>query len=279
MDISSRRVRLVLALTGILAGLLALPGDAAPSPSATWTFRATGNAERVLDLDRSVELHGQELADRINSGAVAPASMIAKAGRYGGLVIRHPSGDIAAAYLHYGSSPFITVWGTYDKDFRQILRPGRYRVTVLGDKATSVRLPVTGAPARMVLATKPSAVRVAESRAGSAVHVSLAQQVRLRPTSTAVSLVWVRSGHDVPVRIDPGYHCFTPPTSSECINAPAGWTGASPGVGTDFESVSTLFTYPEGNPLSLPAGTYAVRFREINIGQPLARALFTLVSD
>jgi hypothetical protein len=274
-----RALRLGLAAACLATGVAVQAADAAPASAGTWTFSATHNADGWIRITQPIVIHGWDLANEIALREKPSDAMVAIKGWYGGVVLRDMHGDVAYAVFRYRSSLLLSEWGDrFDENMYAHLPAGRYRVTVMGNGATTVHLPVRGAPARSVHVSGPAAVRAYEARDDGLLPAgSYSLPLSIKKSSTYLVLNDLTGSEHVPARTDPADMCISPPGGKACLSASAGMTSALSGVGQNAEEATVIFGYPNGFPL--PAGAYEGRLARVTAGETSHRAFVTLAVD
>ena len=271
------RVRAIAVLSVVVAACWAGPSGAA-TPDQSWTLTATGSRSAPLQLSATVELRLTESVDEIAEGRRTIDSVVRMDGRYGGMVIRTPSGAVVAGVLRHRDAATLTVWGQYDDASRQILAPGRYTVTVFGDRTTRVMLATASGVRRTIVARNPAKVTVTGARDSDDLHrtlpaADLIAPITIRPSSAYVVLA---SFAGPTPATGAATLCINPPSSAGCTDYEhmrAGGTGC--GVCVDRAEDWALMAPPG----VIPSGRYVARFTVAEAGLHDHHSLFTAVFD
>lgn len=272
------RLRASASVACALLGFAVMPAGAAPASSQTWSLSAAGNADATVRISKPLTLQLDESINDLVAERAPIDGIVTKAGLYGGAIIRDRRGDVRAALVRFAKDEAIVVWGSHDDQNRQVLEPGTYRITVLGDRETKVGLRVAGTAPRPVRATARATVRAAYSTDASSLDgqlpvASFVQDLKVGPKTT-----WAAIGAFTgPLAgVDVYDMCVADPDGVECLNAPAWNPGNGGAVGSERGYYTALFGYPS---FGVAPGQYEVRLREVSAGLSTAHGLFTIASD
>lgn len=255
------------------AALLAAAAPAVPAASAepAWQLSAKGSASAVVDLRRPVDL-ALTASSEAGKREVAANTVVRYAGSYGALVLR----DAATRAPVYALFAVRGLPGAYPVDTsdvgdRQVLRPGRYVVELVGDGAVSVRLPVLGSPPRAVAAT----TRTEGVQAGTTRSTDASPLTRLRvpfTTTTGSPVLYLAS-----TRVEgsvAGAHqaCVLRPGGRACaLDAEDGSAGVAYGV---LQGRSGAVTWALRT--TLPAGAHEAALDNPAVGTARDAVLFAV---
>ena len=271
------RARWMLAVV-VAAGLGPGLAPAHASSSRIWTISAAHSASTTVHLTRSVLLQMEDQAGESTVNPKVGRAFITSKGSYGGLLIRDAHHEVRAAVVHYGFTPFFITWGQYDNSFRQILEPGTYQVTVLGDAATTVHLRVVGATPARTRATSNVTVRSLVSRSqGSGPQSAVAQFRTPLVVHSTTTFMTMGYAHGKSSGLDASDLCVADPETSTCHDAPVEMISSGGGVGSERWDAGCIFGYPGGFPV--PTGTYESRLTQGSAGLSDDHALVTLAVD
>lgn len=264
----------------LLAALL-MPTTAALGGvrEASWTATATSQpSSGIVTITAPATFKLEQLDIEIQQGRRPIESLIAISGRYGGLIIRDRMGLVRVGVMRYRTAPNLIRWGTTDDDYRQILAPGRYTVTLFTDKHMTIRLPVTGGGSRALSTPSRARVQLADVPDSDATHAmlpaaSLQSAVRVGPRSSYVVLAATTASISTPAAADT--LCLNRPANHACLDAAHMSAGSVGGLGTDASTWSALF----GGPGIIPAGNYDARFVRAEAAVSTGHFLFTAIFD
>ncbi len=267
-----------LTLLLIVALLTPTASARGSAPETTWTASASQPRNGSVTITRPVTFKLEQLDIEIQQGRRPIESLIAISGRYGGLIIRDSRGMVRVGVMRYRTAPNLIRWGTTDDDYRQILAPGHYTVTLFTDKQMTIRLPVTGGGSRQLATPSRARVQLADITDPDATHAmlpaaSLQSGLRIGPRSSYVVLAATTASISTPAAVDT--LCLNRPANHACLNAAQMSAGSVGGLGTDSSSWSALFGWPG----LIPAGNYDARFVRAEAAVSTGHALFTVVFD
>jgi len=276
------RIRAVVVLALLAGTVLAGPSQAATGLH-TWTLTSSSGARSApLHLTSSMDLRLNETQDEITWGQRTIGSVVRTDGRFGGMLIRDGAGNVWGGLLRYAGAPGLglVIWGAYNDAGQQILPAGRYTVTVFGDRAVRISLPVGGDITRKIVATRPAKAAFTDQRDVDALHGMLPAADFNAPMTVGPRTSYVLLGSTEGSLAGYGVDalCVTARSNPTCL----GWVHANIGttggcLGCDRWAVgNALFADPS---TMIPNGSYLARYTVAQAGLSSSHLLFTAVFD
>ena len=261
--------------------LVAGRSEAAPS-THTWTFTATHSATTTITVPRGVRVLAPALVNRIALRQDPPSKLIDTKGSFGGIVIRDRHDVVIYAVLRYKAFVLLPEWGhDYSIGDDSVALPaGSYRVSVLGNAKTTVRLPISGAPDRSAAVKGEASVHSAEYASPNLPAETASLPLPLKTSSTFLTAAWVYTGPMlVPTRADYQYICFSgaEEASGVCVNKPGGGGGFT-GIASEAEEM--IWAGATTREMGFQPGAYVANLERADAGTPTqARGFITVVLD
>ena len=277
MQSTRRSFRGLLLVLVVLGAGLAPEASSASGPT-TWTISAAASATGTFRLTRSLHLDIQASINDIGFGDFSIDDVVSMSGRYGGVVIRDSHDEVRVGVLRYAELGTIVLWGQFNDANDQILEPGRYSVTVLGNRATSVKLRVQGAAPAPVFASAPALVVVHEISDAGSLQGQVPVAAQTLPLSVTARSTYVALGvFQGPLSgVDYKVICLKKPVPAPvCTPADRAATVVGLNVGSSRESAAGLIGIQNQ---TIP-GTYQVIWNVAPAGLSARHALLTLTAD
>ncbi len=263
-------MRRIAAVLAVLLGLTGLPAAWAAKPGEVLVLRGSRSAAAELVLRRTTTFE---------AGGTEPSrAMSARVGgTFAGFVVQRADGSvavggvIAAGFAFDGeSAPLV-----FGEGFDAVRLPaGRYRVTLLANGPSEVRVPLRGVDRSIVLAPRqPADVRgdLVRHRLSPGAPVSLA---RVPMTVGAASTVLLASAQSYPAGVATADDlCLARPGTTCATGAVSGGTGVVVGGGGGrLTTIQALYIYPG----QTPAGGYDAVFASAGVGVADQLSVFAL---
>lgn len=259
----------------LAASLEFAAGPSSAAPPQALILRGSRSASTVVDFPKPVTFEMYDKNDSYGRGITADLG-----GSYAGFAVRRTDGRLVFARLVPRGfettvhAPYRNVVALGDLRENVVVPAGRYRVSLLTDGQSEIRIRTRGLPGTRVLApTGPERFRAARLDLRVAEPGPLGygkvEDVDVRAGSVPVLASFHEFTGEARDRVD---YCFT--NEPDCDVSLTGGHGGSEGYGHAGGSQHRF-----GSPLTFAPGRYDVLFRFVGTGVPVSMSGFVAVID
>ena len=275
VDIVRVRVLAGAVLGGFLIVSAAIAQPVSAASAHTWRLSSPGTGVTTFRATQAFAIGGQEWA------TTQPDRVLHRSGSYGGIVVRAVKGGYPVLIiLRVASQSYPLIYGpSEDEQGRKRIPAGEYRISGFGDRSFAMQIPVQGDRDRSLRLQSANRVHAHLTRYGDEPLLSVDHPIRLRPSTFAFALSFVRASNAlVNPRQEDHEVCFAPSESTSCVNEP----GAAHYIATSGSTTGNEWTVSRAVLVGdeVTQGSFVARF--INTGgiaHADDRAVFSVAVD